>query len=115
METHTPTDFDGRCLSPTRRLPFSTCPRPAVLQKTSCEYVADLGCEGATNLIAPLHRTRRGADMIDPFAPWLFTGLVLAQGLWISLKLVRTSDLALAGLALTTAVAMAIYVLAVGR
>jgi hypothetical protein len=52
--------------------------------------------------------------MIDPFAPWLFTGLVFAQGLWISMKLVRT-DLALAGLALVTASAMAIYVLAVGR
>jgi hypothetical protein len=53
--------------------------------------------------------------MIDPFAPWLFTGLVLAQGLWISMKLVRTSDLALAGLAFVTALAMAIYVLAIGR
>jgi hypothetical protein len=53
--------------------------------------------------------------MIDPFAPWLFTGLVLAQGLWISIKLVRTSDLALAGLAFITAVAMAIYVLGVGE
>jgi hypothetical protein len=53
--------------------------------------------------------------MIDPFAPWLFTGLVLAQGLWISMKLVRTSDLALAGLAFITAVAMAVYVLGVGE
>jgi hypothetical protein len=83
--------------------------------KATCEYVADVGCEGAANLIAPLHHVRSGADMIDPFAPWLFTGLVLAQGVWISLKLVRTSDLALAGLALVTALAMAIYVLAVGR
>jgi len=53
--------------------------------------------------------------MIDAFAPWVFTGLVLAQGLWVSLKLVRTSELALAGLALVTALAMAIYVLADGR
>jgi hypothetical protein len=53
--------------------------------------------------------------MIDPFAPWLFTGLVLAQGLWVSMKLVRTSDLALAGLALITALAMAIYVLGGGK
>jgi len=53
--------------------------------------------------------------MIDPFAPWLFTGLVFAQGLWVSMKLVRTSDHALAGLAFVTALAMAIYVLAVGR
>jgi hypothetical protein len=53
--------------------------------------------------------------MIDSFAPWLFTGVVLAQGLWISLKLVRSSELALAGLAFVTALAMAIYVLAVGQ
>jgi hypothetical protein len=53
--------------------------------------------------------------MIDSFAPWLFTGLVLAQGFWISLKLVRKSDLALAGLALVTACSMAIYVMTVGR
>src|SRR5215467_6130909 len=97
----------GACL-----FPFVGDFRPP---KASCEYVADGGCESAGNLIAPLHRTRRGADMIDPFAPWLFTGLVLAQGLWISMKLVRTSDLALAGLAFITALAMAIYVLAVGR
>jgi len=83
--------------------------------KTTCEYVAVVGCERTTNLVAPLHRTRGGADVIDPFAPWLFTGLVLAQGLWISMKLVRTSDLALAGLAFVTALAMAIYVLVVGR
>jgi hypothetical protein len=53
--------------------------------------------------------------MIETFAPWVFTGLVLAQGIWISFKLVRTSELALAGLAFATALAMAIYVLADGR
>ena len=100
---------------PNRRLPsflLSATSRPS---KTTCEYVADVGCERAANLVAPLHRARRGADMIDPFAPWLFTGLVFAQGLWVSMKLVRTSDHALAGLAFVTALAMAIYVLAVGR
>jgi hypothetical protein len=53
--------------------------------------------------------------MIDRLEPLLFTGLLLARGFWITLKLVRISEHALAGLVLVTASAMAIYVIAVGR